>query len=92
MNDAKLSTAAGKANQDLWVVSKPEPAKRFQKFCLEKTSYFLMKIIQIYALLVKNSLKSTQICINAVSQQNMLHLKASLARKWGFSTEVFKHC
>lgn len=47
MNDAKLSTAVGKANQDLRVVSKPEPAKRFQKFCLEKTYYFLMKVIEI---------------------------------------------
>lgn len=43
MNDAKLSTAVGKANQDLCVLSKPEPAKHFQKFCLGKTSYFLMK-------------------------------------------------
>lgn len=40
MNDAKLAMAVGKANQDLWVDSKPEPAKHFQKFCLEKTSYF----------------------------------------------------
>lgn len=41
MNDGKLPMAVGKANQDLWVVSKTEPAKCFQKFCLEKTSYFL---------------------------------------------------
>lgn len=55
-----------------------------------------MKTTQIYALLVKSSLKPTQVSMNVVSQQNLLHLKASLARKWGFSealnTEVFKHC